>query len=156
MHLVVHLTNIAVQKTAPDYDPEKGSKWSLRQLRQYLIAKHGHPAVTSCNSRLYIHVGRTLDKQFEPIFSHCLSKFSWVLAVSLFYRWRDVLAKLTRYLSKVPRVFSVLSSTTSTASRCTAMTSCWMPISNRQSLYFVMFALICQTFLRFPNDIELK
>ena len=103
-----------------------------------------------------IHVGRTLDKQFEPIFSHCLSKFSWVLAVSLFYRWRDVLAKLTRYLSKVPRVFSVLSSTTSTASRCTAMTSCWMPISNRQSLYFVMFALICQTFLRFPNDIELK
>ncbi|XP_070574514.1 probable tubulin polyglutamylase TTLL9 isoform X2 [Ptychodera flava] len=37
----VHLTNVAVQKTAPDYDPEKGCKWSLQQFRQYLIAKHG-------------------------------------------------------------------------------------------------------------------
>lgn len=37
----IHLTNVAVQKTAPDYDPEKGCKWSLHQLRQYLTAKHG-------------------------------------------------------------------------------------------------------------------
>ncbi|XP_006814311.1 putative tubulin polyglutamylase TTLL9 [Saccoglossus kowalevskii] len=37
----IHLTNVAVQKTAPDYDPEKGCKWSMQQLRQYLIAKHG-------------------------------------------------------------------------------------------------------------------
>ncbi|XP_077982125.1 putative tubulin polyglutamylase TTLL9 isoform X4 [Glandiceps talaboti] len=37
----VHLTNVAIQKTAPDYDPERGCKWSMQQLRQYLIAKHG-------------------------------------------------------------------------------------------------------------------
>ncbi|XP_046565070.1 LOW QUALITY PROTEIN: probable tubulin polyglutamylase TTLL9 [Haliotis rubra] len=37
----VHLTNVAVQKTAPDYDPERGCKWSTRQLRKYLSAKHG-------------------------------------------------------------------------------------------------------------------
>lgn len=42
----VHLTNVAVQKTAPDYDPEKGSKWSVRQMRQYLCAKHGKEAVS--------------------------------------------------------------------------------------------------------------
>ncbi|KAK7505808.1 hypothetical protein BaRGS_00003079, partial [Batillaria attramentaria] len=41
----VHLTNVAVQKTAPDYDPEKGCKWSLQQLRQYFIAKHGIEAM---------------------------------------------------------------------------------------------------------------
>jgi len=41
----VHLTNVAVQKTAPDYDPEKGSKWSVRQLRLYLTAKHGQQLV---------------------------------------------------------------------------------------------------------------
>ncbi len=41
----VHLTNVAIQKTAPDYDPEKGSKWSVQQLRKYLIAKHGQQAV---------------------------------------------------------------------------------------------------------------
>ena len=32
---------MAIQKTAPDYDPEKGCKWSIQQLRQYLYAKHG-------------------------------------------------------------------------------------------------------------------
>eukprot|EP00076_Gallus_gallus_P028328 XP_015151940.1 probable tubulin polyglutamylase TTLL9 isoform X1 [Gallus gallus] len=37
----VHLTNVAVQKTAPDYDPEKGCKWMIQQLRQYLTARHG-------------------------------------------------------------------------------------------------------------------
>ncbi|KAJ8303559.1 hypothetical protein KUTeg_019955 [Tegillarca granosa] len=37
----VHLTNVAVQKNAPDYDPEKGCKWSTQQLRKYLSAKHG-------------------------------------------------------------------------------------------------------------------
>ncbi|KAJ8358215.1 hypothetical protein AAFF_G00022340 [Aldrovandia affinis] len=28
-----HLTNVAVQCTAPDYDPERGCKWQLQQLR---------------------------------------------------------------------------------------------------------------------------
>ncbi|XP_040432262.1 probable tubulin polyglutamylase TTLL9 isoform X5 [Cygnus olor] len=41
----VHLTNVAVQKTAPDYDPEKGCKWMIQQLRQYLTAKHGPGSV---------------------------------------------------------------------------------------------------------------
>ncbi|NXA55138.1 TTLL9 polyglutamylase, partial [Nothocercus julius] len=41
----VHLTNVAVQKTAPDYDPEKGCKWMIQQLRQYLTAKHGADVV---------------------------------------------------------------------------------------------------------------
>ena len=41
----VHLTNVAIQKTAPDYDPEKGCKWSLQQLRKYLTAKYGQAQV---------------------------------------------------------------------------------------------------------------
>ncbi|XP_069113367.1 probable tubulin polyglutamylase TTLL9 isoform X8 [Argopecten irradians] len=41
----VHLTNVSVQKNAPDYDPEKGCKWSTMRLRQYLTAKHGSEAV---------------------------------------------------------------------------------------------------------------
>ncbi|CAN2389900.1 ligase activity, partial [Pristimantis euphronides] len=41
----IHLTNVAIQKTAPDYDPEKGCKWMIQQLRQYLTAKHGAAAV---------------------------------------------------------------------------------------------------------------
>ncbi|XP_077410966.1 putative tubulin polyglutamylase TTLL9 isoform X2 [Vanacampus margaritifer] len=41
----VHLTNVSVQKTAPDYDPEKGCKWELQKLRRYLTAKHGRQVV---------------------------------------------------------------------------------------------------------------
>ncbi|UJR23876.1 hypothetical protein I4U23_026848 [Adineta vaga] len=41
----VHITNNAVQKTAPNYDPDKGYKWSMGRVRQYLTAKHGHDAV---------------------------------------------------------------------------------------------------------------
>ncbi|KAI0229101.1 putative tubulin polyglutamylase TTLL9 [Lamellibrachia satsuma] len=48
----VHLTNVAIQKLAPDYDPEKGSKWSVQQLRRYLTAKHGVDAVAVCFSEM--------------------------------------------------------------------------------------------------------
>ncbi|KAJ8347506.1 hypothetical protein AAFF_G00191570, partial [Aldrovandia affinis] len=34
-----HLTNVAVQCTAPDYDPERGCKWQLQQLRRYLTGQ---------------------------------------------------------------------------------------------------------------------
>uniref|UniRef100_A0A2C9JT67 Tubulin--tyrosine ligase-like protein 9 n=1 Tax=Biomphalaria glabrata TaxID=6526 RepID=A0A2C9JT67_BIOGL len=43
----IHLTNVAIQKTAPDYDPEKGCKWSTQQLRMYLTAKHGQSKVNT-------------------------------------------------------------------------------------------------------------
>ncbi|RUS81101.1 hypothetical protein EGW08_011141 [Elysia chlorotica] len=43
----IHLTNVAIQKTAPDYDPEKGCKWSTQQLRKYLTAKHGQSKVST-------------------------------------------------------------------------------------------------------------
>nr|XP_057940996.1 probable tubulin polyglutamylase TTLL9 isoform X4 [Doryrhamphus excisus] len=52
----VHLTNVAVQKTAPDYDPEKGCKWKIEKLRMYLTAKHGRQMV------------ETLFKQMDNIF----------------------------------------------------------------------------------------
>ena len=37
----VHLTNAAVQKSAPGYDAGAGCKWPLRQLKLYLIGKFG-------------------------------------------------------------------------------------------------------------------
>ncbi|CAG07565.1 unnamed protein product, partial [Tetraodon nigroviridis] len=41
----MHLTNVAIQKTAPDYDPESVRKWTVQQLRRYLTAKHGRERV---------------------------------------------------------------------------------------------------------------
>lgn len=42
----IHLTNVAVQKHAPGFDPAKGMKWGIRDLRLYMAARHGQEA---CN-----------------------------------------------------------------------------------------------------------
>ncbi|XP_071763512.1 putative tubulin polyglutamylase TTLL9 [Centroberyx gerrardi] len=63
----VHLTNVAVQKTAPDYDPEKGCKWQMQQLRRYLTAKHGAEMV------------ETLFKDMDNIFVRSLQSVQKVI-----------------------------------------------------------------------------
>ena len=42
---IVHLTNVAIQNLAPDYDPERDCKWSFASLRRYMTARHGHERV---------------------------------------------------------------------------------------------------------------
>ena len=37
----MHLTNVAIQKTAPGYDGGAGCKWPLRNFKLYLIGKFG-------------------------------------------------------------------------------------------------------------------
>lgn len=49
-----------MQKTAPDYDPEKGCKWQMQQLRWYLTAKHGFETV------------QTLFKEIDNVFIRSL------------------------------------------------------------------------------------
>ncbi|ESO08032.1 hypothetical protein HELRODRAFT_75380 [Helobdella robusta] len=44
----IHLTNVAVQKTAPDYDSEKGSKWSVQKLRLFMTFKYGKEKTNEC------------------------------------------------------------------------------------------------------------
>eukprot|EP00164_Ancoracysta_twista_P000760 GFYU01001001.1.p1 GENE.GFYU01001001.1~~GFYU01001001.1.p1 ORF type:complete len:410 (+),score=100.27 GFYU01001001.1:106-1335(+) len=41
----IHLTNVAVQKTAPEYDTRNGCKWNIRSLKLYMMSKHGQDAV---------------------------------------------------------------------------------------------------------------
>uniref|UniRef100_A0A914UPB9 Tubulin--tyrosine ligase-like protein 9 n=1 Tax=Plectus sambesii TaxID=2011161 RepID=A0A914UPB9_9BILA len=48
----VHLTNVAVAKTAPDYDPERGLKWSMWRLKRFLIARHGSEVVAKMFEQL--------------------------------------------------------------------------------------------------------
>ena len=63
----VHLTNVAIQKTAPDYDPEKGCKWSLQEFRMYLTAKHGHEVI------------RRLFQQLDEIFIKSLQSVQKII-----------------------------------------------------------------------------
>ncbi|XP_039903658.1 probable tubulin polyglutamylase TTLL9 isoform X2 [Simochromis diagramma] len=63
----MHLTNVSVQKTAPDYDHEKGCKWQMQQLRRYLTAKHGREMV------------ETLFKEMDNIFVRSLQSVQKVI-----------------------------------------------------------------------------
>ncbi|CAH8493901.1 unnamed protein product [Schistosoma turkestanicum] len=60
----IHLTNIAVQKTAPDYDAEKGCKWSIGRLRRHLLAKYGYKKVAELFHQIdMIFIGSLLSVQ---------------------------------------------------------------------------------------------
>ncbi|KAA6373970.1 MAG: putative tubulin polyglutamylase TTLL9 [Streblomastix strix] len=39
----VHLTNVAIQKHSPTYDPTQGCKWDLRQLKGYIASRYSWP-----------------------------------------------------------------------------------------------------------------
>ncbi|XP_060936208.1 probable tubulin polyglutamylase TTLL9 [Limanda limanda] len=63
----MHLTNVAVQKKSPDYDPEKGCKWQIQQLRRYLTAKHGREKV------------ETLFREMDNIFIRSLQSVQKIM-----------------------------------------------------------------------------
>jgi tubulin polyglutamylase TTLL9 len=49
---VIHLTNVAVQKTFEGYDPKKGCKWQMFQLKRYLLTCHEEAAVNELYERI--------------------------------------------------------------------------------------------------------
>ena len=46
--MMMHLTNVAVQKKADEYNAEHGSKWSIENLRFYLEQTRGKAASEKC------------------------------------------------------------------------------------------------------------
>ena len=46
--MMMHLTNVAVQKNAEEYNQEHGSKWSIDNLRFYLEQTRGQEASDKC------------------------------------------------------------------------------------------------------------
>ena len=48
----VHLTNVAIQKTGPGYDAGAGCKWPLRNLKLYLMGRHGVAATDTLFSEI--------------------------------------------------------------------------------------------------------
>lgn len=75
----VHLTNVAIQKTAPDYDPEKGCKWSTQQLRRYLTARHGVETVDNCFSEMDNIYIKSLQSVQKVIINdkHCFEMYGY-------------------------------------------------------------------------------
>ncbi|XP_019907512.2 probable tubulin polyglutamylase TTLL9 isoform X2 [Esox lucius] len=75
----VHLTNVAVQKTAPDYDPEKGCKWQMQQLRRYLTARHGTKTVEALFKDIDNIFVRSLQSVQKVIINdkHCFELYGY-------------------------------------------------------------------------------
>ncbi|KAJ8016579.1 hypothetical protein DPEC_G00008700 [Dallia pectoralis] len=75
----VHLTNVAVQKTAPDYDPEKGCKWQVQQLRSYLTARHGRETVEALFKDIDNIFVRSLQSVQKVIINdkHCFELYGY-------------------------------------------------------------------------------
>lgn len=42
----VHLTNVAIQKTAENYDERIGGKWDIRSMKLYLMSRYGQEKVS--------------------------------------------------------------------------------------------------------------
>ncbi|XP_015266992.1 PREDICTED: probable tubulin polyglutamylase TTLL9, partial [Gekko japonicus] len=79
----VHLTNVAVQKTAPDYDPEKGCKWMIQQFRLYLTAKHGAEAVEGLFAEMDNIFIKSLQSVQKVIISdkHCFELYGYDILI---------------------------------------------------------------------------
>uniref|UniRef100_A0A0K0E5K8 Tubulin--tyrosine ligase-like protein 9 n=1 Tax=Strongyloides stercoralis TaxID=6248 RepID=A0A0K0E5K8_STRER len=75
----VHLTNVAIAKTAGDFDPEKGLKWSLRKLFRYLIAIHGANMVQKIQNDIGNIIITSL-KSVQPLMiqdKHCFELYGY-------------------------------------------------------------------------------
>ena len=46
--MMIHLTNVAVQKGAEEYNESHGGKWSIKNLRFYLEMTRGRDLVEKC------------------------------------------------------------------------------------------------------------
>ncbi|CEP01144.1 Tubulin--tyrosine ligase-like protein 9 [Plasmodiophora brassicae] len=56
----IHLTNVAIQKSAPKYDPSNGGKWSLRNLKLYMVAKCGEARANQLFNDMQLAIIRSL------------------------------------------------------------------------------------------------
>ncbi|KAM9647813.1 LOW QUALITY PROTEIN: putative tubulin polyglutamylase TTLL9 [Morphnus guianensis] len=79
----VHLTNVAVQKTASDYDPGKGCKLVTDQLGQCLTARCGAGSVEVLFADMdntYIHSLQSVQKVISSD-KHCFELYSYDILI---------------------------------------------------------------------------
>jgi len=57
---MIHLTNVAVQKTGEKYDEKSGMKWALRDLKMFMVSRHGADVVHGLFTQIESLVLRSL------------------------------------------------------------------------------------------------
>lgn len=75
----VHVTNVAVQKTAADYDADTGGKMFLGPLKRYLISKFGHKRVNELFCEIQLVILRSLMAVQKTIINdkHCFELYGY-------------------------------------------------------------------------------
>lgn len=75
----MHLTNVAIQKTADNYDERLGGKWDLRSLKLFLISKYGHEKVNEAFTQMQDLIIRSLQSVAKTIINdkHCFELYGF-------------------------------------------------------------------------------
>ncbi|KAG1689925.1 putative tubulin polyglutamylase TTLL9 [Nymphon striatum] len=79
----VHLTNVAVQKTTAEYDVEKGCKWSIKRLIQYLTARHNSSVVDTLLQEMNNIIITTLQSVQKVMINdkHCFELYGYDILI---------------------------------------------------------------------------
>jgi len=75
----IHLTNVAIQKTAEGYDKSKGCKWLFSRVKGYMQTMFGHEAVEQCIKDMQSVIMTSLQS-VQPVMiqdSHCFELYGY-------------------------------------------------------------------------------
>ena len=76
---MMHLTNVAIQKTAENYDDRLGGKWDLRSMKMFMISKFGNERVADAFGKLQDVIIRSLQSVMKTIINdkHCYELYGF-------------------------------------------------------------------------------
>ena len=79
----MHLTNVAVQKTAENYDARSGGKWDIRSLKLYMISQFGREMVDELFWRIQMLVLRSLFAVQQVMINdkHCFELYGYDIMI---------------------------------------------------------------------------
>lgn len=75
----VHLTNVAIQKTAENYDEKIGGKWDLRSMKLYLMSRYGQDKVSEAFTLIQDMIIKCLQSVQKVIMNdkHCFELYGF-------------------------------------------------------------------------------
>ncbi|KAJ3365066.1 putative tubulin polyglutamylase ttll9 [Allomyces javanicus] len=82
-NMYIHATNVAIQKTAPNYDGSKGCKWLIRNLKLFLASKHGEDAVLALFNQIEELMIRALVSVAKIMINdkHCFELYGYDILI---------------------------------------------------------------------------
>ncbi|KAJ8326449.1 hypothetical protein BDV3_005970 [Batrachochytrium dendrobatidis] len=82
-NMYIHATNVAIQKQSPNYDGDKGCKWLLRNLKMFMITKHGNAAVDELFTEMEALIVRSLMSVQKVMINdkHCFELYGYDILI---------------------------------------------------------------------------